>query len=54
MSGITFTDGDVLVQLEEHLDYENTELGISPTYTVAYTPTVEQESGKPKSPLLNW
>jgi hypothetical protein len=49
-----FTDGDVLVKLEEHLDYECNELGVKPTYIVAYSPTAEELEDKPKSPLCNW
>lgn len=49
-----FTDNDVLISLEEHLDYEYNELGIRPTYITAYLPTTEQLEEKPKSPLLNW
>ena len=49
-----FTDGDVLVRLEESLDYEYNELGVRPTYTVAYNPTSEELENKPKSPLCNW
>lgn len=49
-----FTDGDVLRKLEEHLDYECNELGVKPTYILAYSPTSEELENKPKSPLLNW
>lgn len=49
-----FTDGEVLIKLEEHLDYENNELGVKPTYIVAYSPTQEELENKPKSPLCNW
>lgn len=49
-----FTDNDVLVELEKHLDYEYNELGVRPMYTVAYGPTPEELENKPKSPLLNW
>jgi hypothetical protein len=54
MSKLKFTDGDVLDQLMEHLDYENNVLGISPTYVVGYQPTPEELKDRPKSPLLNW
>lgn len=54
MAQIKFTDGDVLNQLEAHLDYENDVLGVSPTYVVGYQPTPEELANRPKSPLLNW
>ena len=49
-----FTDGDVLNELMEHLDYEYNELGVRPTYIAGYQPTQEELENKPKSPLLNW
>ena len=54
MAEVKFKDGDVLRQLIESLDYEYTELGVRPTYLVAYDPTPEELENKPKSPLLNW
>lgn len=49
-----FSDGDVLVELTEHLDYEYSELVVKPMYTAGYFPTSEELQDKPKSPLLNW
>ena len=49
-----FTDGDVLVKLMEHLNYENTELGVTPHYISSYHLTQEEAENKPNSPLMNW
>lgn len=49
-----FTDGDVLIKLEEHLDYEYNKLCVKPTYIVGYSPTSDELENKPKSPLCNW
>jgi len=49
-----FTDGDVLNELMESLDYENEVLGVNPMYTNAYMMTADEAKDKPLSPLLNW
>jgi hypothetical protein len=54
MQKTKFTDNEVLIKLEEHLDYLNREKGVNPMYMYAYNATDEELEGRPKSPLLNW
>ena len=54
MAELKLTDGDVLVALMEHTDYEYNELGVRPMYTMSYMMTDDEAADKPKSPLLNW